>query len=222
VQVTGNKSPLASASAARYTSILAQNGAADGNIHTIDVHLSSPDESLGRSTNYSYTLQLQDGALHATAASPYGVGYALEMLSQLIDSSGSLLCNGLSVIDSPMFEHRGIMIDTGRRFYLILLVRSILEGMAMNRMNILHLHLSEECFRVESKLFPGLISGCVVNGHNDTAFYTQAQITELVLFAKARGVIPEFDMPGHSGGFCNLLKGAGIKCCGSQIEEDDP
>jgi hexosaminidase len=134
---------------------LAQNGAADGNMHTIDVHLSSPDESLGRSTNYSYTLQLQDGALHVTAASPYGVGYALEMLSQLIDSFGSLLCNGhLSVIDSPMFEHRGIMIDTGRRFYPIPLVRSIPEGMAMNRMIILHLHLSEECVRVESKLFP--------------------------------------------------------------------
>jgi hexosaminidase len=79
-----------------------------------------------------------------------------------------------------MFEHRGIMIGTGRRFYPILLVRSILEGMAMNRMNILHLHLSEECFRVESKLFPGLTSGCVVNSHNDTAFYTQAQIMKLV------------------------------------------
>ena len=102
------------------------------------------------------------------------------------------------------------------------LVQSILEGMSMNKMNILHFHLSEECFRIESKIYKGLTSGCVVNGHNDTAFYTQDEISDLVEFAKARGirVIPEFDMPGHSGGFCNRLQTAGIKCCGSQIEDD--
>eukprot|EP01051_Picozoa_sp_SAG22_P012634 SAG22_NODE_1332_length_4702_cov_1.577232_3_plen_103_part_00 len=27
-------------------------------------------------------------------------------------------------------------------------------------------------------------------------------------------------MPGHSGGFCRTLVDAGIKCCGSQIEDD--
>jgi len=33
-------------------------------------------------------------------------------------------------------------------------------------------------------------------------------------------VVPEFDMPGHSGGFCKGLESEGIQCCGSQIEDD--
>ena len=47
------------------------------------------------------------------------------------------------------------MIDTGRRFYSVALVESVLEGMAAVKMNVMHMSLSELCFRVESKLFPG-------------------------------------------------------------------
>ena len=36
------------------------------------------------------------------------------------------------------------MIDTGRRFYPVPLVESILDGMASVKMNVLHFHLSEE------------------------------------------------------------------------------
>ena len=32
--------------------------------------------------------------------------------------------------------------------------------------------------------------------------------------------MPEFDMPGHSGGFCSSLATVGLKCCGNQIEDD--
>lgn len=114
-------------------------------------------------------------------------------------------------------------------------------------MNVLHFHLSEECFRVESLQFRALTApdSCVQANGNNTAFYTQSQIKELVAFGRLRGVriLPEFgkaatqpayfrllfaadvpaasaDMPGHSGGFCKTLAADGIKCCGSQIEDD--
>lgn len=58
-----------------------------------------------------------DGAVEATAASPFGVAYALETLSQLIGPDGRLVCSGLVVRDRPAYVHRGLMIDTGRRFY---------------------------------------------------------------------------------------------------------
>lgn len=77
--------------------------------------------------------------------------------------------------------------------------------------------LSELCFRVESKKFPGLHSEMNCTGPNprpglvNNGYYTQAQIADLVDFARLRGIrlVPEFDMPGHSGGFCHGLKSAG-------------
>jgi|EP01046_Picozoa_sp_COSAG06_P045023 hexosaminidase len=112
------------------------------------------------------------------------------------------------------------MIDTGRRYYPVALVKQTIEGMAMSRQNILHFHLSEECFRVQSDVYPQLTASCVVGSHNNTAFYTKADISDIVSFARERGVrvLPEFDMPGHSGGFCTSLASAGLKCCGGQIE----
>ena len=58
---------------------------------------------------------------------------------------------------------------------------------------------------------------------------TQADIAELVQYAKLRGIrlVPEIDLPSHSAGLCAGLKGAGISCApcgkygGQQILMDD-
>lgn len=114
------------------------------------------------------------------------------------------------------------MIDTGRRFYPVPLVKSILDGMAAVKMNVLHFHLSEECFRVASTSYPALTASCRSGSMTNNEVYSQDDVTELVGYARSRGirVVPEFDMPGHSGGFCTNLASAGIQCCGSQIEDD--
>ena len=71
-----------------------------------------------------------------------------------------------------------------------------LDAMAAVKLNVLHLHLSDDQgFRVESRLFPKL--------HQDGSggsYYTQADIDEIVAYAADRGirVVPEFDLPGHS------------------------
>jgi hexosaminidase len=93
----------------------------------------------------------------------------------------------------------------------------------MYKMNVLHFHVSEECFRIESKVHPSLhTADCTFSGRSNNEFYTQEDIKKIVSFAKLRGirVIPEFDMPGHAGGFCMGLKSEGIQCCGGQIQDD--
>merc|ERR1719461_2150075 len=99
--------------------------------------------------------------------------------------------------------------------------------MAMYKMNILHFHLSEECFRVESKNHPGLhAADCTVRGRSNDEYYSQGDIKHLVRFAQLRGirVIPEFDIPGHATGFCLGLAAEGIQCCtgpkGMVIQDD--
>lgn len=216
-----SKSEVANAAMERYQVLLQGVGSESGAVKEVIVTVESDDEELGLGTDYSYNLSMDvaTDVVSVHAASPYGVAYALESLLQLQEQH----CLSFDLDDAPVFPHRGLMIDTGRRFYPLALVESVLEGMAMYKMNVLHFHLSEECFRVESKVHPGLhTTNCTVNGQSNNEYYTQADIAHIVQYAKLRGirVVPEFDMPGHSGGFCKGLASEGIKCCGSQIEDD--
>jgi N-acetyl-beta-hexosaminidase len=65
-------------------------------------------------------------------------------------------------------------------------------GMAMNKLNVLHMHLSDSpCFRVESKTYPQLALKCpMVKGtlNEDGMFYSHEDIAALVAFARARGI----------------------------------
>jgi hexosaminidase len=225
----GSSSTVTTAALARYTPLLLGGAPVDGSgdIQTISIAVAADD--LSATTNYSYTLQLKAGSrtITATAASPFDVAYVLETLTQLLanasTSSRRLLCSSVDVSDAPQFEHRGL-IDSGRRFYPYPVVKTFVDGLTASKMNVLHLFLSEACFRVESKVSPQLTEpgSCISYGMDNTAFYTQAEIKELVQYAYLRGVriLPEFDHPGHAKGFCETLRPVGLQCCGSQIEDD--
>jgi hexosaminidase len=102
----------------------------------------------------------------------------------------------MSIQDQPRFPWRGLMIDSGRHFIPIDVIRHNLDGMEAVKMNVFHWHISEDQgFRAESHKFPKLQEQA-----SDGLYYTQAEIRDLVTYAHDRGirVVPEFDMPGHS------------------------
>jgi hexosaminidase len=174
-------------------------------------------DSLGPSTNYSYSLRWDNGAasaVAASAASPFGVGYAMETLLQLASPKAQLDCgSGFMVLDTPAYPHRGLLLDTGRRFYPLKLLKSTIDAMAMFKLNVLHLHLNENRFRVESKAFPLLNQP---QNCSECGYYTQDDVAQLVAFAHARGVrvIPEFELTAHAAALCTAWKGSGVpKCC---------
>jgi hexosaminidase len=71
-----------------------------------------------------------------------------------------------------------------------------LDGMALVKLNVLHLHLTDDQgFRIESKRFPRLHE-LGSDGH----YFTQAEMREIIAYAAERGirVMPEFDIPGHA------------------------
>ena len=104
-------------------------------------------------------------------------------------------CPAAQITDAPRFKWRGLLIDVARHFIpMDVLLRNI-DAMAAVKMNVLHLHLSDdEGFRVESKVYPKL----QLDGSNGL-YYSQVQIAAIVQYARNRGimVIPEFDLPGH-------------------------
>jgi hexosaminidase len=72
-------------------------------------------------------------------------------------------------------------------------------------MNSFHMHIGDDQgWRVEMKTFPALttIGGQTeVGGARGNFFFTQVQMADLIKFAALRNVtiIPEFDLPGHTG-----------------------
>jgi hexosaminidase len=145
----------------------------------------------------SYHLTVSRTGIELTAANPLGIMHGLETLLQLVEpgANGWVIPN-VRIDDTPRFAWRGLMIDVSRHFMPLDAIERNIDGMAAVKLNVLHLHLSDdEGFRVESKRAPRLTEMA-----SDGQFYTQDQIHELIAYARDRGVriVPEFDVPGHA------------------------
>ncbi|MDE1160905.1 MAG: family 20 glycosylhydrolase [Acidobacteriaceae bacterium] len=145
----------------------------------------------------SYRLDVDASGAHLSSHTLFGLQRGVETFLQLVqhDPAGYYLPS-VHIDDAPRFAWRGLMLDAGRHFQPVSVVLRTLDAMASVKLNVLHLHLSEnQGFRVESKRFPKL-TGEGSNGE----FYTQADIHHIVAYATSLGirVVPEFDLPGHT------------------------
>jgi len=147
--------------------------------------------------NESYSLDVKSEGVSLTAETDLGILRGLETLLQLLvaDQAGyAFPC--VEIQDKPRFTWRGLLIDCGRHFQPLDVLKRNLDAMAAVKMNVLHWHLTEDQgFPLESKTFPKL-----TQAGSDGKFYTQAQVREVIDYAADRGirVVPEFDIPGHS------------------------
>jgi hexosaminidase len=145
----------------------------------------------------SYQIKVSNIQVRLEAKTSIGAIRGMETILQLLtlDEAGYYF-PALTIQDAPRFAWRGLMIDVARHFIPTDVIKRNIEAMAAVKMNTLHLHLSDDQgFRVESKRFP-LLQEKGSKGQ----YYTQAEIRDLVNYARVRGIIivPEFDMPGHS------------------------
>jgi hexosaminidase len=173
-------------------------------------HESKATEELGE--DESYTLDVTSSGAKLHAANPLGTLRGLQTFLQLIAiTPEGFSVPALHIEDRPRFPWRGLMIDSGRHFIPLEVIKRNLDGMEAVKMNVFHWHLSEnQGFRAESRKFPKLHEQ-----GSDGLFYTQEEIREIVEYARDRGirVVPEFDMPGHStawfAGYPELASGSG-------------
>jgi hexosaminidase len=173
-------------------------------------HESKAIQELGEDEAYTLDVTPSGGKLHAP--NPLGILHGLQTLLQLIAvTPDGFSVPAVHIEDHPRFPWRGLMIDSGRHFIPLDVIKRNLDGMEAVKMNVLHWHLSEnQGFRAESRKFPRLHER-----GSDGLFYTQEEIRDVIEYARDRGirVVPEFDMPGHStawfAGYPELASGKG-------------
>jgi hexosaminidase len=164
------------------------------------------------SEDESYSLEISPAGAKLDAATTLGIMRGLGTFLQLVQTtSDGFAVPAIAIQDQPRFLWRGLMIDVGRHFIPLDVLKRNLDGMAAVKLNVFHWHLSEnQGFRIESKKFPKL-----QEMGSDGLYYTQDEVRDLIAYAWDRGirVVPEFDMPGHSTawfvGYPELASGPG-------------
>jgi hexosaminidase len=182
----------------RKTGVLRQRSVTTSDASTLVIDVDGAGEAVQSiDEDESYTLSVTSSAIKLHAATVVGAMRGLTTLEQLYQPSGNgFILPAVEIQDSPRFRWRGLMIDSGRHFEPVEVIKRNLDAMATVKLNVFHWHLTEDQgFRIESKLYPGL-----TGSGSDGLFYTQQQAREIVEYARARGirVVPEFDMPGHT------------------------
>jgi hexosaminidase len=124
----------------------------------------------------------------------------------------------VQIEDQPRFKWRGLLLDVARHFFTKQEVKQLLDEMAMQKINTLQMHLTDDQgWRIEIKKYPRLTE--IGAWRKDAGFgldpkasmtygpdgryggyYTQDDIREIVAYARGRHitVVPEIEMPGHA------------------------
>jgi len=180
------------------------------------------DQGLGSLGEEGYQLEVLPDSVVVRAFRTPGIFYGIQTLRQLlpIEIEDRTPVPGvkwfipcLRIEDKPRFPWRGFMLDEGRHFHGKETVLLTLDLMALQKLNKLHWHLTEDQgWRIEIKKYPKLTEvgsyrvgtsqsfGNSHNGEPHGGFYTQDEIREIITYASERHitVVPEIEMPGHS------------------------
>ncbi|MDQ1708850.1 MAG: hexosaminidase, partial [Frankiaceae bacterium] len=140
-----------------------------------------------------------------------GLVNGLQTLHQLLpypaDSTtvqpGPWPVTGGHIVDYPRYSYRGAMLDVARHFFDVATVQRYLDQIALYKVNVLHLHLSDDQgWRIVIDSWPNLAAhgGSTAVGGDPGGFYTKADYQQIVAYAAARNItiVPEIDLPGHT------------------------
>ena len=175
----------------------------------IQLRLAADRTSLGEE---GYELTAAPNSVTLIANRPAGLFRGVQTLRQLlpfdIDAQmGSARAGwtipALSIVDQPRFAWRGAMLDVARHFFTVREVQQYIDLLALYKMNVLHLHLSDDQgWRIVINSRPKLatIGGSTQVGGGPGGFYTQQDYQAIVRYAQDRyiTVVPEIDMPAHT------------------------
>ena len=149
----------------------------------------------------AYRLKIANDKILIEANTPHGIFNGIQTLKQLLRDGNT--ADACEITDWPVFSWRGYMIDVGRNYMTMDLLKQQIEVMARYKLNVFHFHPTEDiAWRFAIKQYPQLTASSAML-RNKGEYYSQKDIEELIQFCKERYItfIREIDMPGHSAAF---------------------
>ncbi|NUR88143.1 MAG: beta-N-acetylhexosaminidase, partial [Nonomuraea sp.] len=168
----------------------------------------------------AYRLTVAPDGIAIDAGGPAGAFYGAQTLRQLLPPEAFRRAGNhrfevpaVRVEDGPRFGWRGAILDVARHFMTKADVLRFIDLMALHKLNVLHLHLTDDQgWRIEIRRYPRLTEvgswrresqvGWMgeMDGRPHGGFYTQDDLREIVAYAARRhiSVVPEIDLPGHT------------------------
>ena len=168
----------------------------------------------------AYSLSINESGIRVYASDYEGAMYAVATIRQLyktdIIDNKNLTASCVDIKnDKPLYSWRGLHLDESRHFFGMDTVKKFIDFMSLYKLNRFHWHLTDDQgWRIEIKKYPLLTEigskrkGTQLHSWSSMkyekkpygGYYTQAQIKEIIAYAKARciEIIPEIDFPAHS------------------------
>ncbi|XP_065215620.1 chitooligosaccharidolytic beta-N-acetylglucosaminidase isoform X2 [Planococcus citri] len=175
----------------------------------IKISTVSSDVKITWNTDESYQLRVntvgKNIVVYIHAMTIFGARHALETLFQLTtvvqrnDTRSLILISEASILDQPVYPHRGLLIDTSRNYLKISTIENIINGMAHSKMNVLHWHATDShSFPLQLPRIPEMAE---YGAYSSREVYTLQDISDILHYAKIRGirVLMEIDSPAHAG-----------------------
>ena len=198
--------------------VLAMTGSPEANERSIRVELATRGElealppPIGVSptgdgpADERHSLTIDEHNVVVRAAEPVGAARALTTLIQLLAATssantGEVTLPGARILDHPRFAWRGLSLDLARTFFTVDEVRRVIDLLALYKLNVLHLHLTDE----QSWRLP---MGRPSDGSKSSdSFYSEEDLRWLAAYAEDRfvTVVPEIDTPGHASAILQML-----------------
>jgi hexosaminidase len=152
-----------------------------------------------------HSVTVTAGQVVLRAAEPAGVARGLTTLIQLLAAvpstdAAEISLPGGRILDAPRYAWRGLSLDPARRFFTPDEVRRVIDLLALYKLNVLHLHLTDD---QGWRLPLGRPAGSREPG---AAFYSADDLRALITYAADRfvTVVPEVDMPGHASALTRM------------------
>lgn len=178
-------------------------------------------------TKEGYRMDVTEAGVKIFASTKVGAMYAIQTYIQLC-ATGRLYPG--TIIDEPSHRYRGILFDVSRHFRDVAFIKKQLNAMAFLKLNRLHFHLDDsvgwrleldshpelvastsfrkELYYIKPSTFLGVpedyVPGTVWNAPDCYGgYYSKSQMKEIIAYADSLNItiIPEIEVPGHSGEF---------------------